>query len=115
ANLSVFGASHDPNRYPSGAGPNVDCQPGAAACTGATTTARTTDLTFDRLTPVALLQLGLRLRFLHERLGVSAQMYNVLNQHFYYPDGFYDLTPTMEMTPLPAPGFNFFASVSYRL
>ena len=115
ANLSVFGAYQDPDRYPSGAGPTIDCQPGAPSCIGPTTIARTTDLTFDRLTPVALLQLGLRLRFLHQRLGVSAQLYNVLDQHFWYPDGFYDLTPTMEMTPVPAPGFNFFASIGYRL
>ncbi len=114
ANLNVFGAYADPNRYPSAAGPNIDCQPGASACTGPTTVARTTDLTVDRLTPVAQLQLGLHLRFLGERLGLIAQVYNVLNQHYYYPDAFYDLTPTMEMTPLPAPGINFFASVVYR-
>ena len=39
----------------------------------------------------------------------------MLNQHYYYPDNFYDLTPTVEMTPTPAPGFNFFASVSLPL
>lgn len=113
ANLNVFGAYQDANRYPSGAGPSIDCT-GEASCAGPTTSARSTDLTFDRLTPVALLQIGVRLRFFHERLAISAQLYNVLDQHYYYPDGFYDLTPTMEMTPLPAPGFNFFGSVSYR-
>ena len=41
---------------------------------------------FDRLTPVALLQLGFRLRFFKEQLQFSAQFYNVLNQHYYYPD-----------------------------
>jgi outer membrane receptor protein involved in Fe transport len=38
----------------------------------------------------------------------------VLNQHWYYTDNFTDLTPTIEMTPNPAPGFNFFATLSYH-
>jgi len=104
ANLSVFGAYEDPNRYPGVSG-------GAA---GATTTARTTDLTWDRLTPVALLQLGFRLRFLKERLGISGQFYNVLNQRYYQPDALYDITPTVEVRPNPQPGFNFFAQASYH-
>ena len=118
-NLLVMGASEDPNRYPTGRAPLGPC---ANATTGApcqyastpTTVARTTDLTFDRLTPVALLQLGFRLRFLKERLQFSGQFYNVLNQRYYSIDPFYDLTPTVELTPTPLPGFNFFASLSYR-
>ncbi len=108
-NLSVFGAYEDVNRIPTGAA-------GAAGGTDftGTTTARTSDLTFDRLTPVANLQLGFRFRFLKDKLQFSGQFYNVLNQHYYYPDNFSDLTPTIEMTPLPAPGFNFFASASYH-
>ncbi|HWE26636.1 MAG TPA: hypothetical protein VHB97_01480, partial [Polyangia bacterium] len=58
--------------------------------------------------------LGFRLRFLKDKLQFSGQFYNVLNQHYYYTDNFSDLTPTIEMTPLPAPGFNFFANVSYH-
>ena len=69
---------------------------------------------FDRLTPVANLQLGFRFRFLKDKLQFSGQFYNVLNQHWYYTDNFNDLTPGTEMTPLPAPGFNFFASASYH-
>jgi len=79
-----------------------------------TTSAATSDLTLDRLTPVADLQLGFRLRFLHDKLQFSAQFYNVLNQRYWYPDFFYDLTPTVEVAPNPAPGFNFFASVNYH-
>jgi outer membrane receptor protein involved in Fe transport len=79
-----------------------------------TTSARTSDLTFDKLTPVADLQLGFRLRFLHDKLQFSGQFYNVLNQHWYFTDNFNDLTPTIEMTPNPAPGFNFFGNVSYH-
>jgi iron complex outermembrane receptor protein len=104
ANLTILSAYKDPNRYPSG--PNSLPEGG--------TVARTSDLTIDRLSPVALLQLGARLRLFKERVGVSAQFYNVLNQHYYYPDIFNDLTPTVEMSPTPAPGFNFFASISYH-
>jgi len=78
------------------------------------TSAATSDLALDRLTPVANLQLGFRLRFLRDKLQFSAQFYNVLNQHYYYPDFFNDLTPTIEVMPTPAPGFNFFASASYH-
>jgi iron complex outermembrane receptor protein len=116
-NLLITGAFQDPNRYPSGPASIPACpagSPGLPTCAEPTTVARTTDLTYDRLTPIALLQLGFRLRFLKEKLGVSGQFYNVLNQRYYLPDAFYDLTPSIEMTPIPAPGFNFFASVTYR-
>jgi outer membrane receptor protein involved in Fe transport len=103
-NLLVTGAYEDPNRYPSGTMP----------LPGATTSAKTTDLVFDRVTPIALVQLGFRLRFLHERLGFSGQFYNVLNQRYYYIDPFYDLTPSVEIQANPAPGFSFFAQASYH-
>jgi len=104
ANLLVTGAYSDPNRYPSSGNPVA----------GSTTAVRTTDLSFERLTPVALLQLGFRLRFLKEKLGISGQFYNVLNQRFYYPDPFNDVTPLVETQATPAPGFSFFANVSYH-
>ena len=63
---------------------------------------------------MALLQLGFRLRFVKDKLQISGQFYNVLNQRYYYTDPFYDLVPTIEMQPTPAPGFNFRASVSYH-
>ena len=52
---------------------------------------------------MALLQLGFRLRFFKERLGVSGQFYNVLNQHYYYPDPQSDLAPTTETMPIRRP------------
>lgn len=100
--LTIFGAYEDPNRYPSGA-------------VGDLTIERTSDLTWDRLTPVADLQLGFHLRLLAGRLLFSGQVYNVLNQHAFYPDAFADLTPTLEIQPLSAPGFSFFTQISYRL
>jgi outer membrane receptor protein involved in Fe transport len=102
-NLNVFGAYNDPNRYISGAGP----LPG-------TVVARFGDLTYDRLTPVALLQLGVRARFLKDHLVASAQFYNALNQRYYYPDPFFDQAPVVETRPNPAPGFSFFTSLTYR-
>ncbi len=108
-NLAVFGAYEDPNRVPTGSAASA----GGNDFTGATTAA-TSDLGWDRLTPVANLQLGFRLRFLKDRLQFSGQFYNVLNQHWYYTDPFGDLTPSIETQPNPAPGFNFFANLSYH-
>jgi len=114
-NLLITGAYQDPNRYPTGAAPISTCATGGLPdCQEPTTQAGTSDLTFDRLTPVALLQLGFRLRFFKEKLGISGQFYNVLNQRFWWPDTFNDLTPATEPSPTPAPGFSFFASISYH-
>lgn len=109
-NLSVFGAYEDVNRVPTGM---AGTAAGGTQFVGSTI-AYTSDLTFDRLTPVADVQLGFRLRFLKDKLQFSGQFYNVLNQHYFLTDNFSDLTPTIEMTPLPAPGFNFFANASYH-
>ena len=120
-NLVVTGAYEDVNRYPSIGAPIGGCvNPDGttlppAQCAQPTTSARTSDLTVDRLTPVAFLQLGFRLRFLQEKLIFSGQFYNVLNQHAYSPDPFNDLTPSQEISPTPYPAFNFFGSVTYRL
>jgi len=111
ANLLVTSAYEDPNR--------VATQPGGIPANGnipaSTSTARSSDLVWDRLTPIALLQLGVRLRFFQQKLTISGQFYNVLNQRYWYYDPFSDITPSIEMTPTPAPGFSFFASASYRL
>jgi hypothetical protein len=104
ANLLVTGAYEDPNRHPTFGNP----------VPGATTGARTSDIGLDRLTPVASLQLGFRLRFFRERLLVSGQFYNVLDQRYWVMDPFYDLTPSGEQSPTPAAGFSFFASARYR-
>jgi outer membrane receptor protein involved in Fe transport len=105
-NLSIFGAARDPNRYPTGPSPLGGDEAGAQT--------QVSGVTMDRLSPVALLQLGLRLRLFNDRLSASAQFYNVLNQHYYYPDPFSDVVPSVEITPTPAPGFNFFCSIGYH-
>jgi outer membrane receptor protein involved in Fe transport len=115
ANLLVTSAFQDPNRVPTQpSSPITPTDVGGVMSPGGTTTARASDVAWDRLTPIALLQLGFRLRFLKERLGVSGQFYNVLNQRYYMADAFYDLTPSTEMTPSPAPGFSFFGNISWR-
>jgi outer membrane receptor protein involved in Fe transport len=103
-NLNVLGAYKDANRYPNGPGPIPDT----------TTSQAATALTFDTLSPVALLQLGAHVHLARDRVTVNAQFYNVLNQRYYWPDYFYDITPSVETTPTPAPGFNFFGSVTYH-
>jgi outer membrane receptor protein involved in Fe transport len=81
---------------------------------GAATVENTGDLTFDRLSPVAVLRIGARLRLWKDHIRISAQVYNALNQHYYRPDVFYDITPSVEQTPIPAPGINFFTSIAYH-
>src|SRR5262249_2987818 len=63
-NLAIFGAYQDPNRYASAPATSA----GRPPYTTGSTSARLSDLTVDRLTPVAELQLGLRLRFLRDKL-----------------------------------------------
>lgn len=69
------------------------------------------DLTFDRLPPQTVLNLGVRAKFLKNRLWTSLNFFNVLNQRYSYPDPFYDLAPTEEISPTPAPGWSFFFQV----
>ena len=110
-NLNIFGAYRDPDRVPTGMAGNIA---GPYSSFVGTTTSAASDLTLDRLTPVADLQLGFRLRFAHDRLQIRVQLYNVLNQRYWYPDIFNDLSATTEQVPTPAPGFSAFGRVSYH-
>ncbi len=96
--LLIYAKSDDPNITPS------------TVLADGTTVATASDLTFDRLPPYALLNTGLRARFLKDRLWTSINFYNVLNQRYYYPDQFYSPIPT-EGSPTPAAGFSFFLQV----
>jgi hypothetical protein len=109
--LTIIGATEDPNRF---AGLGGQTSSGLPPYSQGSTTSKASELTFDRLPAQALLQLGFMLRFLNDKLQVNGQFYNVLNQAYYHADFFYDLTPTIEMTPTPGQGFNFFARVSYH-
>jgi outer membrane cobalamin receptor len=104
ANLAIYASYEDPNRYPSA--------PGGAS--GSTTSGPSSAVTFDRLSPVAVVQLGARLRLFHDRLAISAQFYNLLNQRYWLPDAPNQVRPQVESVPTPAPGFSFFGSITYR-
>ncbi len=96
--LLIYSTSDDPNITPS------------TTLADGTTVATASDLTFDRLPPYALLNSGLRARFLKDRLWTSIHFFNILNQRYYYPDQFYSPIPT-EGSVTPAAGFSFFLQV----
>ena len=97
--LLVLGGYDDPNRLRT------------VTLADGTSIAPFSDLTFDKLPPQVMLNLGARVKFLKNRLWSSINFYNVLNQHANYPDPFYDLAPTIEVSPTPAPGWSFFFQV----
>lgn len=99
----LIGSYDDPNRLRSASLPLPDGTLG--------TIGNFSDVTFDRLPPQAQLHLGLRAHFFQNRLWSSLNFYNVLNQRIYYPDVFYDVTPTVEVIPNPAPGWSFFLQI----
>jgi iron complex outermembrane receptor protein len=109
-NLTVLGGWDDPNRYLSG----TYTLPGAGGTSQPVFQARLTDFTYDRLPPVALLQLGARVRLWKDHLWLGAQFYNVLNQGYSYPDVFFDQAPLIELRPTPAPAFSFFSSLTFK-
>jgi outer membrane receptor protein involved in Fe transport len=97
--LLVIGGYDDPNRLRT------------LTLADGTSIAPYSDLTFDKLPPQAILNLGARVKFLKNRLWSSINFYNVLNQRYFFPDPFYDLAPTVEISPTPAPGWSFFFQV----
>ncbi|MCS6914224.1 MAG: TonB-dependent receptor [Myxococcales bacterium] len=103
ATLNVIGPYDDPNRMRSS---SVVLPDGTLG-----TVALPSDLTFDRLGPQAVLHVGARGQLFRGRLWASAHVYNALNQRYDHPDVFYDLVPTLEATPTPAPGWSFFIQV----
>ena len=104
ATLNVLGPFEDPKRYPSGSG----------SIPGATASENLTAITFDRAPPVALLQLGARVRLAADRISASVQFYNVLDQHYYLPNPVYDVVPQAPANLIAAPGFSVFASLAYH-
>lgn len=97
--LMVVGSYDDPNRLRT------------LSLADGSTIANFSDLTFDKLPPQAILNLGARAHFFKNRLWASLNFYNVLNQTYYYPDPFYDLAPTLEVSPTPAPGWSTFFQI----
>ena len=97
--LQVVGSYDDPNRVRT------------LSLADGSTIANFSDLTFDKLPPQAILNLGVRAHFFKNRLWTSLNFYNVLNQRYFYPDPFYDLAPTLEVTPTPAPAWSTFFQI----
>jgi len=103
--VRVYASFLDANRYPA--------HPGGLP--GTTSSAGSTDVTFDRISPVAVVQAGVRLRLVGERLLIQAQVYNAFNQRYWLPDVVNQLRPNEQSTPIPAPGLSFFASLVARV
>lgn len=97
--LLIVGSYDDPNRVRS------------TSLADGTTIANFSDLAFDKLPPQAILNLGVRARFFKNRLWTSLNFYNVLNQNYYYPDPFYDMAPTLEVSAVPGQQWSAFFQV----
>ncbi len=105
-NLQVIGALEDPDRLPNNAG--IGPLPGLRP-------AYNSDTSLDRIAATSLLQLGLRVRnLLNNHLDVALNAYNLLNQRWFYADGFNERSPRLELQPLPGPGISAFASAIVR-
>ncbi len=106
ANLLVTGALDDPNRV-------VD--PSVTSTLPGVREAYNVDLAFDRVAPVALLQLGLRARnLLGGHVELAGNCYNVLDQRFHYQDAFYELSPRLEQVSIPGEGVSCFVHAGAR-
>ncbi len=101
-NLQVIGALEDPDRTPNntGTGPLPGLRP-----------ANNSDVTLDRIAATSLLQIGFRVKgLLSNHLDITGNVYNLLNQRWFYADGFNERSPRLELLPLPGQGLSAFAS-----
>ena len=101
----LIGAFEDPDRLiRCPAGNTMNCS------------AKPADLTYDRIPPTALLNLGLRLRGRPGGYPVefTANTYNVLNDSWWAGDYFYDLGARTEVVPTPGQKFYFFLKAVAR-
>jgi len=102
--LRVVGAYEDPNHL--------------LVCSSSTNcVSSSADISFDRVSPTAILNLGLRLR---GKLGgkmveLSANLYNAFDAHYWASDSFYDLGARVEAQATPGPRIHFFLSAKTRL
>ena len=101
--LMVVGSYDDPNRLRT------------LSLADGSTIANFSDLTFDKLPPQAILNLGARAHFFKNRLWASLNFYNVLNQTYYYPTRSMTLAPAAGSFTDAAPGWStFFKSAASR-
>jgi outer membrane receptor protein involved in Fe transport len=105
-NLTLTGAYEDQNRY---------IRSNASSLFGGKL-ALAPDLTWDRLPPQAVWQIGVRLYGLWKnRLWFDANVYNALDQRSFLSDGFYDQTARLEQQPNPGESLAFFVSANLQL
>jgi outer membrane receptor protein involved in Fe transport len=113
--LKVMGAAEDANRLVEYRGTSYD-PTGGLLTNGAPSTGipvAATDLTMDRLPPVAELSVA----FTYTptaKLAIRAAAYNALWGHAYYPDVFFDYEPHLEYLPNPREGFRAYISAMYQ-
>jgi len=106
ANILITGALDDPNRV-------VD--PSVTSTLPGVREAYNVDLAFDRVAPVALLQLGLRAKNLFGgHVELAGNCYNLLDQRFHYQDAFYELSPRLEQVSIPGEGISCFVHAGAR-
>jgi outer membrane receptor protein involved in Fe transport len=108
-NLKVIGSAEDPNRL-------VEYRDTILLPNGhpmGQVTVNPSDLTLDKLPPVADLSLGLAWTPA-EKLLVRATVYNALMQHAYQPDMFFDYEPHAEYMPNPYEGIRAYLSAQYQ-
>jgi outer membrane receptor for ferrienterochelin and colicin len=103
-NLKIMGATEDPNRL-------VEYRDSATIMDAVTVAA--TDLTLDRIPPIAELSAGLSWTPTPNMM-VRATVYNALLQHAYQPDVFGDYEPHLEYLPNPYEGLRAYVSAMYQ-
>jgi outer membrane receptor protein involved in Fe transport len=116
--LRVVGAMEDPNRLVEHRDFTYDPDamiPGTVVDgSGAPNLVRTnvTDLTLDRLPPVADLSLGFTLTPT-ERVSIKGTVFNAFNARYYQPDAFFDYEPRLEFLPNPWEDWRVYVSATY--
>jgi outer membrane receptor protein involved in Fe transport len=108
-NLKVVGSMEDPNRLVEYR--DTTLLPNGHAMNAVTV--NPSDVTLDKLPPIADLSLGVAWTPV-EKLLVRATVYNALMQHSYQPDVFFDYEPHAEYMPNPYEGLRAYLSAQYQ-
>jgi outer membrane receptor protein involved in Fe transport len=120
SNLMMIGSSEDPNRWihldspPQYLGQVANQNGTLVAVPDRIMMARGSDVLHDRIPPAAVWNIGLRSLLWKRRLMLGADVYNVLNATYYYPDIAYDISSGLETVPNRAPGISFFLTAALR-
>ncbi|HUJ59200.1 MAG TPA: TonB-dependent receptor [Kofleriaceae bacterium] len=107
-NLKVTGSSVDPNRLVEYRNSSID---GMGNVVNPVIVAAT-DLTLDRLPPIAELSFGMTWTP-SPRFSLRATVYDALFGHYYQPDVYFDYEPHLEYLPNPYEGFRAYLSALF--